>query len=90
MKKSDFVDKLSKNLKRSKKETNTILDEISSLITNILKGGGEVPLDIGKFQLKQRPARIGINPATRQKIHVQAKVIPAFKPNKKFKDSVLK
>ena len=90
MKKTDFIEKLSKNLKRTKKETNHILDEISSIITNVLKSGGEVPLGIGKFQLKQRPARTGVNPATGQKIQVNAKVIPAFKPNKKFKEAVLK
>ena len=89
MKKSDFVEQFSKQINKTKKETNEIIDEFGSLITKILKRGDEVGLDIGKFQLKKRAARTGINPATGEKIKVAAKVVPAFKPSKRFKEAVL-
>ena len=89
MKKKDLIDKLSKQINKSKQETSSILDEFSDLITSTLKGGDEIVWGLGKFQLKQRPARSGINPSTGERIHLAAKVVPAFKPNKQFKQSVL-
>jgi len=89
MKKSDFVSKLAKQLKKTRKETNMIVDEFSKLITQTLKRGDEVGLAIGKFQLKKRQSRIGFNPRTKQQIAIAPKVVPAFKPSKKFKDAVL-
>lgn len=90
MKKRDFVEKLSKQLNKSKKETNAIVDEFSDLITNILKQGGEVGLNIGKFSLREKPSRLAMNPSTGEKIVVDAKVVPLFKPSSKLKNAVLK
>ena len=89
MKKSDFVNKLAKQLNKTQKETNAIVDEFSDLVTQTLKSGGVVGLAIGKFQLKQRTSRIGVNPSTGERIVVGAKVIPAFRPSKRLKDAVL-
>ncbi|MCL2755549.1 MAG: HU family DNA-binding protein [Firmicutes bacterium] len=89
MKKADFVAKLSKKIKKTRKETNMIVDEISELITQTLKRGDEVGLPLGKFQLKKRSSRIGFNPRTKQQMAIAPKVIPAFKPSKKFKEAVL-
>lgn len=89
MKKKDFIEKLSQQIKRSKTETNAILDEISHLITRTLKSGDEVGLPIGKFQLKKRAARAGVNPSTGERIQVKAKVVPAFRASKQFKLAVL-
>jgi len=89
MTRNEFVNKLAKQLKRTQKETSSILNEFSSLLTQTLRRGDQVGLPIGKFQLKHRPARTGINPSTRARIQVAPKVIPAFKPSKKFKQAVL-
>ena len=89
MKKSDFVRQLSQKINMPKKVTSEIVDEFSALIMNALKSGDEVGLSIGKFQLKKREARIGTNPMTGQRIVVAPKVVPAFKPSKTFKSTVL-
>ncbi|MCL2570727.1 MAG: HU family DNA-binding protein [Firmicutes bacterium] len=89
MRKSDFISQLAKQLNKTKKETTMIVNEFSKAVTIALKRGDEVGLGIGKFQLKMRSARMGVNPSTGQKIHVAPKVVPAFRPSKKFKTSIL-
>ena len=88
MKKSDFVGQLAERVQMSKKEVTNLIDEFSALIMKTLKHGDVACLDIGKFELKKRAARTGVNPATGEKIKVAAKVVPAFKPSKRFKEAV--
>lgn len=88
MKKSDFIEKLAEKINLSKRETGKILDEFSALLTTSLKGGDEVTLDVGKFELKKRAARSGVNPKTGEKITVAPRVVPSFKPSKRFKEAV--
>ena len=38
------------------------------------------------MQIKERAARIGRNPATKENIEIPAKKIPTFKAGKGFKD----
>ena len=89
MKKNDFVDKLSKKVRLSKKQTNEIVSQFGAIITQALKSGDEVVFPFGKFWLKKRAAREGINPATRERITVAARVVPAFRASKRFKDEVV-
>ena len=89
MKKSEFTQTLAKNINHSKKETTHIIEEFNDLLTKTLKSGDVVGLDIGKFQLKQRQARTAMNPATGKVIQVPARVVPVFRPSKRFKDAVL-
>ena len=89
MKKAAFIKDLSERTRFSKKETAHFMNELTDLVVETLRRGGEVGLGIGKFQLRQRAAREAINPATGQRIQVGPKVVPLFKPNRKFKDAVL-
>ena len=45
-------------------------------------------LGFGTFEVKERAARTGKNPATGATIEIPASKAPAFKPGKAFKDSV--
>ena len=42
----------------------------------------------GKFETRRRAARMGRNPATGERIHIEAKKYPAFKAGKGLKDRV--
>ena len=88
MKKNEFVAKLSQGIDQSKKSTEVILDEFCAIIRKALKSGDEVVLPIGKFELRKRSARMAVNPQTRERIKVKAKVVPVFRPSKAFKDGV--
>ncbi|MCL2846242.1 MAG: HU family DNA-binding protein [Firmicutes bacterium] len=89
MKKAEIVEQIAEKFQMTKKETNAIIDEFSMILTNALKRGDEVALDIGKFHVKKRAERTGVNPATGEKIKVPAKVVPNFKPSKKFRESIV-
>jgi len=42
----------------------------------------------GSFEVKERAARTGKNPATGEQIEIPASKSPAFKPGKAFKDAI--
>lgn len=54
-----------------------------------LKKGGTVDISgFGKFTVKKRAARTGINPQTKETIKIKAAKVPAFKASKTLKDLV--
>ncbi|MCB1428055.1 MAG: integration host factor subunit beta, partial [Nitratireductor sp.] len=58
---------------------NAILDEITGALAN----GDRVELrGFGAFSVKNRPARLGRNPRTGDKVEVEEKWVPFFKTGK--------
>jgi DNA-binding protein HU-beta len=89
--KAEFVAKLATKTGLSKKSASKAIDAMIDLITGALAVNEEVLLTgFGKFEVRARKASTRINPQTRQKIHVPAKVVPAFKPGKNLKEIVAK
>ena len=71
----------------TKKEANEVVATIFDEIAAKLKKGVDTDLSgFGKFTVKTRKARTGINPATGEKIKIKATKVPAFKPAKALKD----
>jgi DNA-binding protein HU-beta len=89
MNKQEVIEQLA-GKDHSKKEVEDIIDGYWELIAKTLKKGDDVSNTWGKFELRKRPAREGRNPATGETIKIAAKVVPVFKPGKKFKDAVKK
>ncbi len=62
---------------------NAILDEI----TGALARGDRVELrGFGAFSVKNRPARVGRNPRTGDKVSVEEKHVPFFKTGKEMRE----
>jgi integration host factor subunit beta len=62
---------------------NAILDEI----TDALARGDRVELrGFGAFSVKNRPARVGRNPRTGDKVPVDEKAVPFFKTGKEMRE----
>ena len=58
-------------------------------ITDALKKGDKVAImGFGKFEKKERAARIGRNPQTKQEIKIPASKAPAFKAGQGFKNAI--
>jgi DNA-binding protein HU-beta len=58
-------------------------------VTESLASGENVQfVGFGTFEVKQRGAREGINPKTKEKIQIPAKKAVSFKVGKKLKDAV--
>ena len=63
----------------------TIIDSLSNSLSN----GGRVEIrGFGSFSLNHRPARLGRNPKTGEKVNVPEKFVPHFKPGKELKKKV--
>ena len=87
MNKSNLVAKIAEKSELNKKQAEAALNAFTETITEALKAGEKVQLmGFGTFEIKERAARIGRNPATKENIEIPAKKIPTFKAGKGFKD----
>jgi DNA-binding protein HU-beta len=88
MLKKDLVDKIAET-GLTKKQASDALDATLDAITEALRKGDHVLLTgFGKFEVRTRAARTGINPKTLEKIQLPATKVPAFKPGKSLKTAV--
>jgi len=73
----------------SKVDSKKALDAALDAISEALRSGDKVALlGFGTFSVSERPARTGINPATKEKIEIAAKKVIKFKPGAELADSV--
>ena len=64
----------------SKADSKKALDAVLDAISGALKEGDKVAiLGFGTFSINERPAREGINPATKEKITIAVKKVVKFK-----------
>ncbi|MCL4380513.1 HU family DNA-binding protein [Candidatus Dependentiae bacterium] len=89
MNKSELINALSEETNFSKKDVTRVLDAVTRIIERSLKKGVKVSITgFGTFSTSLRPARKGINPATKQKINIPAVCVPKFKAGKNLKELV--
>ncbi len=73
----------------TKKDAMIAVDTIFDEITKALGEGNKVDVSgFGKFEVTERAERLGINPATKEKITIAASKSPKFKAAKNLKDAV--
>jgi DNA-binding protein HU-beta len=89
MNKSELINSLSEETAFSKKDVSRVLDSLTRIIERSLKKGEKVSITgFGSFWISCRPARKGINPATKERINLPAVNIPRFKAGKNLRDIV--
>ncbi len=89
MNKSELINELSEETTFSKKDVTRVVDSLTRVIARILKKGEKVSITgFGSFWISKRPARMGINPASKERIHLPAVVVPRFKPGKNLREVV--
>lgn len=75
----------------TKKEALEIVDAIFDDMSNTLAEDGHVEITgFGKFEVKTRAARMGVNPQTGDQIKIAPSRIPGFKSSKNLKEKVKK
>lgn len=75
----------------TKKDTERVLNAAIDAVTAALVAGDRVQLSgFGIFEVRERDARVGRNPHTKQTIEIPATRVPAFKASKALKDTVAK
>ncbi len=90
MTKSQLMTTLSEKTELSKKDVVLLMDELATLAYSEVKKNGEfVVPGFGKLVKAHRKARMGVNPATGEKIQIKAKTVVKFRLAKAAKDAVL-
>ena len=75
----------------TKKDADKAVAAVIDAIVETLTKGEKVQLvGFGTFEVRERAARTGINPATKETIAIAASKQPAVKAGKAFKDAVAK
>lgn len=89
MNKNELINALSEETNFSKKDVARVLASFTRIIERTLRKGGKVSLTgFGTYWISKRPARVGINPATKEKISLPAIYVPRFKPGKHLKEQI--
>lgn len=89
MTKSELITAVAEKANLSKKDAESAVSAVIEAITEALADGDKVSLvGFGTFSVKDRAARTGINPLTKEKIEIAASKAPAFKAGSALKDAV--
>ena len=89
MNKTELIDKIAAGAGLSQAEAKKALDATTAAIKEALVKGDKIQLvGFGTFSVNERPAREGINPATKAKIKIAAKKVAKFKAGAELADAV--
>lgn len=91
MNKQELISAAAEKTGFSKKDTEATVTAVLETIISALEDNEKVQLvGFGSFEVKERAARIGRNPKTKESIEIPASVVPVFKAGKALKDTVAK
>ena len=91
MNKTGLVAAVAEKTGMSKKDSEKAVNAAFDSITEALAAGEKVQLvGFGAFEVKERTARVGRNPKTKETIEIPASRVASFKVGKALKDAVSK
>ena len=91
MNKTELIAEVAKKCAMSKKDAEKAINATFDTIADALCADDKVQLvGFGVFDIKERGARIGRNPKTKEEIEIPATRVPVFKAGKVLKDAVSK
>ena len=83
MTKAELINAVAQKTELSKKDSEKAVVAVLDAISETLAAGEKVALvGFGTFEVKERAAREGINPRTKEKIEIPASKLPVFKAGK--------
>ena len=89
MNKVELVTKMAEKSNLTKKEAALALDAFIESVEEALENKEKVQLvGFGTFETRERAAREGRNPRTKEAITIPASTVPVFKAGKEFKERV--
>ena len=91
MNKTELIAVVAEKSGITKKDAERLLNAAIDAITVSLSKGEKVQLSgFGTFETKEREARVGRNPHTKESMEIPATRVPSFKASKALKDIVAK
>ena len=89
MNKTELIEKIAVGAEIKKEDAKKALEVTIEAIKNALIEGDKVQLiGFGTFSVNERPAREGINPATKEKITIAATKVAKFKAGAELADAI--
>ena len=89
MNKTELIEKIAVGAEIKKEDAKKALEVTIEAIKNALIEGDKVQLiGCGTFGVNERPAREGIDPATKEKITIAAKKVAKFKAGAELADAI--
>ena len=91
MNKTELITLAAQNAGMARKDAERVVNAAIDAITAALVNGDKVQLSgFGSFEVKDREARMGRNPHTKEAVEIPATKVPVFKASKALKDIVAK
>ena len=91
MNKAELITSMAEKSQLTKKDAETALKAFIDSVQEALENGEKVQLvGFGTFETRERAAREGRNPRTKEVISIPASVVPVFNAGKEFKEKVNK
>ena len=91
MNKAELITSMAEKSQLTKKDAESALKAFIDSVQEALENGDKVQLiGFGTFETRERAAREGRNPRTKETITIPASTVPVFKAGKEFKDRVNK
>ncbi len=89
MNKAELVAAVAEKTALSKKDSEKAVNAALDTVTASLQSGEKVSLvGFGVFDVKEREARMGRNPKTKEEIPIPASRVPQFKAGKALKEAI--
>ena len=89
MNKTELIDKIAASAGITKDQAKAALNATTNALKDALIAGDKIQLvGFGTFSVNERPAREGINPATKEKIQIAAKKVAKFKAGAELADAI--
>ena len=90
MNKAELITSMAEKSQLTKKDAEAALKAFIDSVQEALEGGDKVQLvGFGTFETRERAAREGRNPRTKETINIPASTVPVFKAGKEFKERVI-
>ena len=91
MNRQELVSAMAEKSKLTKKDSEAALKAFIETVQETLANGDKIQLvGFGTFETRERAAREGRNPRTKETISIPASTVPAFKPGSELKKAVNK
>ena len=89
MNKKELVAAVAEQAGLKKVDAEKAIEAFTAVVEGALKAGDKVQLvGFGSFEVKERAARTGRNPSTKEPVEIPASKAPAFKAGQAFKEAI--
>ena len=91
MNKTELITLAAQNAGMARKDAERVINAAIDAVTAALANGDKVQRSgFGSFEVKDREARMGRNPHTKEAVEIPATKVPVFKASKALRDTVAK